>query len=1110
MREVLLVLAGLAILTFTGCNQEKKEEKLFKEVPSMESNVLFTNQLEDEASYNTLLQANFYGGAGVGIGDINNDGLADLFFAGNQVSDKLYLNKGDFKFEDITEIAGIIDNEGWSSSVLMGDVNNDGYLDIYVTREMYGNSPQLLRNKLYINNQDNSFTESSKLWGVDNAERSRAGTFFDFDNDGDLDLYLLNTPPNPGPLIDTDVNDLLEERYSPVLYENRGKRFVDVTRKSGLLRPGFPNSVVAADLNGDGWQDLYVTNDFTVPDFLFINNGDGTFSNRINEITGHISFGSMGVDASDIDNDGLLDVFVTDMSAEDNYRIKSNMSGMNPEAFWSVVEKGDHHQYMYNTLQLNSGMGYFSDIAQIAGLSSTDWSWSSFFADFDNDGYKDAFISNGILREIRNTDALKKLSEYAANHAWALTIGSVESQTNPGIDSEHLAQMIKLFPSEKLLNYAYRNNGDHTFEKIMNEWGITAKSFSNGSAYGDLDNDGDLDLVINNINQVAQILENRSVDMGSHYIRIKLTDKLNNRTNLGSKIWLHTESGLQFFELTGSRGMYSSSEHAVHFGLGEETSIEKVIVKWSDGKINTIQDPELNGVLEVDYSTAKTESTDEKNEPDNPIYRNITDHASNGIIHSENNFDDYQLQVLLPHKMSTYGPALATGDINGDGNEDFYLGGAVGYAGQIITQTSKGTFIDATGYPFKNDKDFEDVGAAFLDVDQDGDLDLYVVSGGNEYPIDSKYYRDRLYINNGKGYFERATERLPDLRISGSRVFPYDFDGDQDVDLFVAGHHIPGDYPAPASSALLVNQGGYFKDMTDELAPGLKSIGMINDAAWVDIDNDSLQDLVLVGEWTPVSVFHNTGTRFEKKINPEFEQKTTGWWFSIEAADMDNDGDQDLVVGNLGLNHKYKASVEEPFKVYYDDFDLNGSKDIVLAYYNFGDLFPLRGRSCSSEQVPQLSEKFSTYNLFAESDIVSVYGEKNLENALEYQVSTFASTYFENDGTGQFTPYQLPTEAQFSSVNDILLTDANRDQIMDIIIAGNLYNSEVETPRNDAGYALLLTGMGNREFNATSPQKSGLFIPYEVKRLALIQGATSDKLLAGCNDEKVQIFQYNN
>jgi hypothetical protein len=999
MREVLILFAGLATLTFSGCHQEKKEDKLFKDVPPENSKVFFTNQLEDKEIYNTLLQANFYGGAGVGVGDINNDGLVDLYFAGNQVSDKLYLNKGDFEFEDITESAGIIDNEGWSSSVLMGDVNNDGYTDIYVTREMYGTSPELLRNKLYINNQDNSFTESSKLWGIDNAERSRAGTFFDFDNDGDLDLYLLNTPPNPGPLIDINLEDLLLERYSPVLYENSGSGFTDVTLQSGLQRPGFPNSVVAADLNGDGWQDLYVTNDFTVPDFLFINNGDGTFSNKINEITGHISFGSMGVDASDIDNDGLLDIFVTDMSAEDNYRIKSNMSGMNPEAFWNVVEKGDHHQYMYNTLQLNSGMGHFSDIAQIAGLSSTDWSWSSFFADFDNDGFKDAFISNGILREIRNTDALKKLAKYATNHPKAFNVSSIESQNNTGIDSESLKQMIELFPSEKLLNYVYRNNGDHTFKKEMKEWGITAKSFSNGSAYGDLDNDGDLDLVINNVNQVAQILENTSADKGSHYIRIKLTDKLNNRTNLGSKIWLYTESGLQFFELTSSRGMYSSSEQVVHFGLGDETSIEKIIIKWPDGKINTIQDPGLDEILEVDYSSANLTFATEENKPEDRMYKNITDQVSDEIVHFENNFDDYQLQVLLPHKMSTYGPGVATGDINGDGNEDFYLGGAVGYSGRLVIQTPNGTFTEVNEHLFENDKYFEDVGAAFLDVDQDGDLDLYVVSGGNEYPIDSEYYRDRLYMNNGKGSFEKAKDALPDLRISGSKVFPYDFDGDQDIDLFVAGHHIPGDYPAPASSVLLVNQGGHFKDMTDQLAPQFKHIGMINDAVWVDIDNDSQQDLVLVGEWTPVSVFKNTGDRFERKIDPAFQQKTTGWWFSIEAADMDGDGDQDLVVGNLGLNHKYKASVEEPFKVYYDDFDLNGSKDIVLAYYNFGDLFPLRGRSCSSEQVPQLSEKFSTYNLFAESDIASVYGEKNLENALEYQVSTFASTYFENDGS---------------------------------------------------------------------------------------------------------------
>ena len=1105
-----LFCAGLISIVLLGCVNENGADTLFRNVEPETTNIYFTNQLEDVKDYNTLLQANYYGGGGVGIGDINNDGLLDLYFAGNQVADKLYLNKGGFEFEDISLSAGIVDDNGWSSSVLMGDVNNDGFTDIYVTREMYGGKPELLRNKLYINNKDHTFTEASKSWGVDNAERSRAGTFFDYDNDGDLDLYLLNTPPNPGPLIDADIDAFLLDKYTAVLYNNSGSRFIDVTQQSGLVNPGFPNSVVAADLNGDGLQDLYVTNDFTVPDCMYINMGNGSFRNQINDMTGHISFGSMGVDASDIDNDGLIDLFVTDMSAEDNYRIKSNMSGMNPEAFWDVVERGDHHQYMYNTLQLNTGYARFSDVAQLSGMASTDWSWSSFFADFDNDGFKDAFISNGILRDIRNTDALKKLSDYTDSQIRPLAINSFENAGEIEIESEQLKQMIDLFPSEKLLNYVYRNKGDYTFEKKMEAWGITTKSFSNGAAYGDLDNDGDLDLVINNINDFAQILENRSADNGSHYLRIKLSDQSNNRTSSGTKIWLHTRDGLQYFETTGSRGMYSTSEQMVHFGLGQVTTIDSVTVKWSDGATQTIKRPIVDGIITVDYSLAKLKLHDKLNTGGEHKYQNITDQVSIEVAHVENDFDDYQLQVLLPHKMSTYGPGLATGDVNGDGNEDFYLGGAAGYPGQLVMQTYDGKLVRGMGEIFESDKASEDVGASFFDFDGDGDLDLYVVSGGNEYPVESEYYRDRLYINDGTGLFTKEIDALPDIRISGSRVYPYDFDKDQDLDLFVAGHHIPGDYPAPASSVLLVNQNNHFVDKTMELAPDLQDIGLVNDAVWVDIDNDNRQDLVLAGEWMPITLLRNSEDGFVQVTSDSTTLNTTGWWFSISAADMDGDGDQDLIAGNLGLNYKYQASLEEPFKVYYDDFDLNGSKDIVLAYYNFGGLFPLRGRSCSSEQVPQLSEKFSTYNLFAESDIVSVYGAQNLEDALEYQVSSFASTYFENDGNGKFKPHPLPMEAQFSSINDILVKDVNQDQIPDIIIAGNLFNSEVETPRNDAGYALLLEGKGNGRFEAISPQISGLFLPYEVKELALLKGVTGELLLAGCNNEKVQIFRSKN
>jgi len=1079
---------------------------LFSTVLSDHSNILFENKLKDQQGYNTLFQANFYGGGGVGIGDIDNDGLQDIYFCGNQVADKIYLNQGGLRFRDISESSGIVEDDGWSTSVLMGDINNDGYLDIYVTREMYGDSPERMQNKLYLNNGNQTFTEVAEAWGVDNQQRSRGGTFFDYDNDGDLDLYLLNTPPNPGPLVDIAIEELLMDPYTSVLYQNQGDHFVEVTAEAGLIYPGFPNSVVATDLNDDGYQDLYVTHDFTISDCMYINNGDGTFTNRVIDMTGHISFGSMGVDAADINNDGLPDLLVTDMSAEDNYRIKANMGGMNPEAFWAVVDRGGHHQYMYNTLQLNTGFDRFSDIAQLAGLATTDWSWSSFFADFDNDGFKDVFVSNGILRDIRNTDALKQLSKKINQQARPVAIGSQSVNTSFELDQSELDEMLDLFPSEKLLNYVLRNNGDYTFSKKMEDWGITQKTFSNGSAYGDLDNDGDLDLVINNINDLATVLENHADQRDAHYLRVRLTNQTTNASPLGAKIWLETSDGVQYFELTGTRGMYSSSEPIAHFGLAKDTEVNQLKVKWPDGKEYVQTNPEINELLVVDYQSAKVASGSEyKNEK--PLFEEVTEQLNPGMVHIENDFDDYDLQVLLPHKMSTYGPGMAVGDVNDDGNDDVYLGGAAGHAGQLYLQTNEGKFMGASKTTFESDSPAEDVGAAFFDVDGDGDLDLYVVSGGNEYQVESENYRDRIYLNDGAGKFTKSLNALPDLRVSGSKVKPYDFDGDGDLDVLVTGHHIPGDYPSPATSHLLLNDGEKFQDVTSQLAPDLIKIGLINDALWVDVDGDQLKDLVLAGEWTPIIVLRNNGQVFENVTVDLGLESATGWWFGLAAEDVDNDGDMDLVAGNLGQNYKYKASITEPFKVYYSDFDLNGSKDIVLAYYNFGGLFPVRGRSCSSEQVPQLSDKFKTYDLFAQSGIETVYGAENLEQALQYQANTFASACFLNEGDGGFRQIDLPPQAQFSSVNSLLIRDLTGDKVPDLVIAGNLLNSEVETPRNDAGYSLILRGQGNGQFIPIRPQRSGLFMPMEVKFLSELSGVSGHYLIAGINDKPMQLFR---
>ncbi|WKN42414.1 VCBS repeat-containing protein [Tunicatimonas pelagia] len=1129
-----LLLACLGTMIYQVNLAQLVPTTMFTLLPPDETGIEFRNDIEDTRERSILIYSNYYGGGGVGIGDINSDGLPDIFLAGNLVGDRLYLNQGNLKFEDITQQAGIQNNGGWSSGVVLGDVNQDGYLDIYVTRELYDHQPELRKNKLYINTLGKTgkvgFEEASAEYGVDNSERTRHATFLDYDQDGDFDLFLLNQPPNPGDYSSFYGTELLQDKYSPRLLQNQGGQFADVTEAAGLLRPGFANSVSASDLNGDGWTDLYVSNDFEAPDFIYFNNGDGTFSEGAQDVTRHTSFYSMGVDAGDINNDGLLDVVVADMVAEDNYRLKANMSGMNPAAFWQVVEDGGHYQYMFNTLQLNTALpgntelegqstttngGYLRDIAQLAGVASTDWSWSTLFADLDNDGWKDLHITNGLLRDIRNSDASKKFAKYIES---AISAYLAKNPNPEGIsiwDIADINEALALTPSVPLMNYAYHNKGNQedalpTFEKVSEAWGLDQETFSSGSAYADLDNDGDLDLVINNVNAVAMVYRNNAQEvLDNHYLRVNLVADDPAVTNLGVKIWAETGGDTQFFETTSVRGMYSTSESIVHIGLGRQASVDKLRIRWPNGREQLLEEVLADQTIQVRYANARAvdQPLSYNQGVSQPLFTNVTSEQSPAIQHEENNFDDFEKQVLLPHRMSDLGPALATGDVNGDGQDDFYLGGAAGQPGQLFLQQEDGTFIAASQEAWQINTASEDMGSVFFDADGDGDEDLYVVSGGNEFAPQSAKYQDRLYLNDGNGAFALAADALPTLRNSGSKVYPEDIDQDGDLDLFVAGRHIPWSYPEPASSTLLLNEGGKFTDVSDQLCPDLKNIGMVNDAVWVDFSGDGRQDLVLAGEWMPITLLQNDGNTFTN-VTANYElEGSTGWWFSVAAADMDGDGDQDVIAGNLGMNYKYQASDEEPFEVFYYDFDENGSKDVVLAYYNFGIQYPLRGRSCSSQQVPMIKDKFKSYDLFASADLVDVYEENALEESLNYRANTFASVYLENTGNGTFKQHVLPAEAQFSSVNDILIADYNQDQNLDILLAGNLYGSEIETTRNDAGVGLVLLGDGQGKFQTLTPAASGFFVPSDVKDMAVVQSTRGKQVLVGSNNSQVQIFR---
>jgi hypothetical protein len=1092
----------MVLFLFVTTSLLAQENTLFSLVPQEHSGLSFNNAVKDNKTENILLYSNFYGGAGVGVGDFNNDGLEDIFFAGNQVTDQLYYNLGNLKFENVSLSAGIIQDQGWSTGVAVADINADGFLDIYVTRELFDDKEALRANLLYINKGDGSFSEQGAQFGLGDTARTRHASFLDYNKDGLLDLFLLTQPPNPGSYSTFFGSELLQNQYHLKLYKNLGNnQFSEVSKQAGVHLTGFPNGVCVADLNNDGWQDIYVANDFYVPDFMFINNTDGTFTNVANERLGQMSFYTMGVDVADLDNDLQPEIFTLDMVAEDNFRLKSNMSGMNPGSFWKVVNEGGHYQYMYNALQHNNGNGSFSNLAQYAGMAATDWSWSTLLADFDNDGYKDVYITNGLLYDIRNTDADKKVAHFVEDFAndW------VAQHPNAGdvklFDILNIEKTVSLLPSVPLKNYAFKNKGNMNFEKVAQDWGLDQASFSNGAAYADFDNDGDLDLVVNNINASAFLYKNTSTEKGSHhYLRIALKDPTH-KSVLGTKAFLYTQNGVQLQEATNVRGIYSTSENSLHFGIGNTTKIDSLVVVWPHGdrqKLLGVQ-PDQTLVLQPENARPYKQQVSSKE----TLFKEVLI-PSLSVTHKENQFNDYDKQVLLPHKMSQFGPSLATADVNGDGLEDLFIGGAMNAASSLLLQQKDGSFRFSNVELFKKESPYEDVDALFIDINGDKALDLYVVSGGNAFPANDIHYSDRIYLNNGLGQFSKGAI-MGVARISGSVVRAADLDADGDLDLFVGGRHVPHQYPSPASSMILINEQGQLINKTEGIAPDFKHIGMVTDARWSDYDTDGDMDLIMVGEWMPISLFENISGKLSRKETPDFSN-TSGWWFSLAAKDMDGDGDDDYVVGNLGLNYKYKTSLEAPFDVYYNDFDGNNKYDIVLGYYNQNKHFPLRGFSCSSEQVPILKSTFKKYDVFATLQLEEIYGEENLKQSLHYKTQTFASHYVENLGGGRFALSQLPSAAQWSNINSMLLEDVDGDGHIDILGVGNLWVSEIETPRNDAGVGIFLKGDSKGHFKSVSLSESGFYAPLDAKKILPVSINKKSYILVANNNDKLQVF----
>ncbi len=1094
------------VLLFGACSEKEASlpgtggKPLFTLLSPAETGIDFVNALHDDPTtdWNVLSYQYFYNGAGVAVGDIDNDGLSDLFFAANEEPNRLYRNKGNLQFEDITEKAGVNQGKKWSTGATMADVNADGFLDIYVGQAGPYKDAKDRKNLLFINNGDGTFSEKAEEYGLADGNYTTQAAFFDYDKDGDLDCYVLNESKYAGVIFQTVFEDLKKKENmdaaSGHLYRNDGGKFTKVTEQAGVLRYGYGLGLVVNDIDQDGWTDIYVANDYSVPDFMFINNGDGTFTDRIKEKTRQVSFFAMGCDIADINNDCLPEIAVVDMAAKDHFKDKTLMASMDIQGFWFFVETmGYQYQYMFNSLQLNNGNGSFSNIAALSGLLRSDWSWAAVLADFDLDGYKDYYISNGFRRYSRDNDFRREMAAIRDANGGTVPLNMRE-------------EVYKKMPEVIDPNFMFKNNGDLTFSDVSQPWGLAQPNYSNGCAYADLDNDGDLELILNNIDQEAFVYKNLAVEQKKgNFLTLQLKPKKTGASAFNARVTLYYgDHKRQYQEFHPVRGYEGSMDHYLHFGMESVSKVDKIRVEWLDGDVQEWKDVATNQRLTLDQSQG-TAAGAETAEKVSPPFREVDMNALKvNFRHVENAFDDFAKEVLLPHRQSTLGPGLAAGDINGDGLDDFYIGGAAGQSGVLYVQQADGTFLVNEHQPWAMDAAAEDMGALFFDAEGDGDPDLYVVSGGGgEMEAKPELLQDRLYINlDGKGRFAKVNA-LPAMQSAGSIVKASDFDGDGDLDLFVGGGAVPGKYPYPSRSHLLRNDNKKFTDVTQEYAPDLMTPGMVKDAVFTDLNGDKSADLVLVGEWMPVSVYLNDKGKFRDATSEYGLENLKGWWYSIAAADLDGDGDQDFVLGNLGKNAKFYASREKPFNVFAGDFDKNNTCDIVLSKEYNGKLVPARGRQCSSEQMPFIKQKFPTYKDFASADLEDILGEKNLEEALHLEVTTFGSMMLINEGNGKFSEKYLPNLAQISPIKRIIAEDFNGDGQLDLLLVGNMYEAEVETPRYDAGNGLLMLGDGKGNFEPQPITRSGFFAPKNAKDMALLRTINGEKLLLVANNSDV-------